>query len=1795
MADNYKIQTLIFDKSKYSKDKAEKFIKKHGYKNLGVDEKEDTFRYRQIDPDELKKEYPNFRTIHLGKKIKAVVGYKRLKGGKMTSKQLKGFINQSYEDKPQEQLDGYILDKELSNKTAKIYHNPETGEAVVAHRGTKGARDWLNNLAYATGLYEKTDRYKRGKKAQESAEKKYGKENISTVGHSQGAVLARKLGKDTKEIINVNPAYLGEKQRKNETVIRSKKDIVSGLIPTAKKKERNIEIKPEKKTNILKEHSPDILDRLDNEMMIGKGRKKKTVSIPKKSIFKGMKKVFKIKRMKGGSNSQLKVYQIKAVIEQWLDKNKDKKLKGWKTAKKDKLLKLLDDNNINPAEFNIPQKNPKPSVRSKYVGDVLKKYGKRKYTEPEQESFLMNLSSNTRHKNPLQPLEQYINKEGKKEYVSLEKHQKDFIKQFIYSNLRGAIAFHGVGSGKTLSAVVSSYLYLKMYPKNKVIVITPSALLYNFINGMVQYGLDISDNRYSFYTYEKYVRNPVKAQNALLIVDEAHNFRTQIQTTPIKDNDEEGNEVITGEEVLQNRRGYKLMKFGSEHAHKVLLLTGTAFVNSLYDIENLLAMVDNRPPITPNAYEKVVSNGENMEDYFNYKISYFKTSPTSIYFPKMRDNIVPIYMNEEQEKEYDQIKQTGPPYSESDKPNNFYNAEMYASNMIDGEDNPKMEWIVDKVRDTPDQKFIIYSTLYDSGVKVILNNLDKLGIKYTTITGSQSTSNKEENKRLFNGYNFGNPNFFKIEDMDENLRKYVNDKYRVLVITKAGAEGVDTINCQNVILVNSLWNDALGEQIIARAIRFKSHFGLPEKERYVNVYRLLLARERNKEIIDVLQNPDFKKFCDLKKELKEEAKKYLELMKMEDGDYLPTVKELKELTYNTKEGPKPFIPDITKYTKKPLRYGGKHQQVQDGPDGWDKYKEIDTKYNLPLEREEARKKWRNRLYSEWWAKYGNEAKEKNPLREGLYNSTADILMYILAKSKTENIEDFCNLLGNKIELFEKFQSALLPRIIAEEKEKGRQLTDEEQAEIYAELLKDTEVQILGTSYKPVPKEERTREEQLQEYFTNEKLAEYILTKSSIRDKEGKIEVLEPTCGDGALIRPILKLEKDITIDMIELNRKNREILKDMESKAPNTLFLQNQPNFLRFIPSKRYDYIFTNPPFHLRKSENAGLLKDTWDFDFVKRAFAMLKVGGELVAITGSHYKSDQSMIDWYNDESNKKVTIETKKGESFKPLQGRAIKIDIDVIKIVKTHTNEDSDILDTLYYKVKNPELGQQILDNEVPITDVIKPSKNIKMEFVKASPEPDESLKDVEELDKLFLFDEEDKEDEKKKKKQKEDEEFKQYQERNKQKLLQRQKYNEKREQEYKKDKEEEYKNKSKKIVNKLKNNIRLISHTLQDLTGETLGRLKSESSITKKIEDLVKSGKFTNEDFVNKFNELSTVEKTPKMEKAEQELNNFYKKYGDDEKIRVINWIGQKLYNNGNLASDIEDENDYNRLILKPFAERSDLEYDLKNNYIKYNIEKQPRRNVFEKFNKRNQVIEEDEEEEIPAPPPKPELTETQKKKLSRFFEKARFKVSTKNEIKKVEKDINDKITNLEELKKQFNNIDPDDEYEAIQEAQSKLTPPKKTKGKISFGDIEATLENKYKIVFNDKWKKGRTAETLITELMQQPKLKDLDKNIIDSLQFRKMNKDVEDEIKSQYGKIRVALAPISREIEKLEKMKKELEKKLKNPNYKEVEILKDLKRDRENLKKKEKLLNMWGTTTEELKKKGINLDIQFGFN
>jgi len=186
----------------------------------------------------------------------------------MKSRDIKNILDASYQKNPPSKINGYKLDKDLTTSTAKVYYHPIKNEAVVAHRGTQGLLDWKNNIAYLTGNYKRTDRYRQGVAVQNKAEDKYGKKNISTLGHSQGSIIAREVGGDTKQIINVNPAYKFETPKKNEYNIRSSSDIVSGLyapVSAIRGNKKDITIPSQKPTDIIGEHSYNILDRLENK------------------------------------------------------------------------------------------------------------------------------------------------------------------------------------------------------------------------------------------------------------------------------------------------------------------------------------------------------------------------------------------------------------------------------------------------------------------------------------------------------------------------------------------------------------------------------------------------------------------------------------------------------------------------------------------------------------------------------------------------------------------------------------------------------------------------------------------------------------------------------------------------------------------------------------------------------------------------------------------------------------------------------------------------------------------------------------------------------------------------------------------------------------------------------------------------------------------------------------------------------------------------------------------------------------------------------------------------------------------------------------------------------------------------------------------------------------------------------------------------------------------------------------------------------------------------------------------
>jgi Helicase conserved C-terminal domain len=84
------------------------------------------------------------------------------------------------------------------------------------------------------------------------------------------------------------------------------------------------------------------------------------------------------------------------------------------------------------------------------------------------------------------------------------------------------------------------------------------------------------------------------------------------------------------------------------------------------------------------------------------------------------------------------------------------------------------------------------------------------------------------------------------EETREKLRAVYNapeNKYgeelMALLVTSAGAEGIDLKNIRQVQIMEPFWHDMRINQVVGRANRYLSHIELPEKDREVDVFRYM--------------------------------------------------------------------------------------------------------------------------------------------------------------------------------------------------------------------------------------------------------------------------------------------------------------------------------------------------------------------------------------------------------------------------------------------------------------------------------------------------------------------------------------------------------------------------------------------------------------------------------------------------------------------------------------------------------------------------------------------------------------------------------------------------------------------------------------------------------------------------------------------------------------------------------------------------------------------------------------------
>lgn len=397
--------------------------------------------------------------------------------------------------------------------------------------------------------------------------------------------------------------------------------------------------------------------------------------------------------------------------------------------------------------------------------------------------------------------------------IKLKHHQNRIAEKFHDKDYSGGmLALYGTGSGKTLAAVAASQCFLDVNPDKDVIFVSPASLLLNFNKALNEYGVK-NMNKYYLYSYEKFMdlhRNgrPVDCKGNMLILDEAHNLRTLLKGKP-------------------GEKSSAVLKC-AYNAKVRLLLSATPFVNSPRDLINIINIIHGKRIVgTYTDYKKEEVSGyigkklnQNSKNVINKElrgnVMIYDIRDPALY-PERRNHSIRINMTDEFYKIYLKTLDSEGMFGINfgNNPDKFFHGYRRAVNKSGPEYyTEKIKAIIPLIKD---EKSVLYTNWLDFGAEPIERILKENNIKYRIISGGV---NKKERHRYVTMFN--------------------NNKFNVLIITRAGGEGLDLKGVRNIIVVEPPWSYSGLEQIIGRAIRINSHLHLPPEKRYVNVYTLSL-------------------------------------------------------------------------------------------------------------------------------------------------------------------------------------------------------------------------------------------------------------------------------------------------------------------------------------------------------------------------------------------------------------------------------------------------------------------------------------------------------------------------------------------------------------------------------------------------------------------------------------------------------------------------------------------------------------------------------------------------------------------------------------------------------------------------------------------------------------------------------------------------------------------------------------------------------------------------------------------
>lgn len=412
-------------------------------------------------------------------------------------------------------------------------------------------------------------------------------------------------------------------------------------------------------------------------------------------------------------------------------------------------------------------------------------------------------------------------------------HQKRLARELKDPETPGQIAYWGVGSGKTFGAINAA-----QQANLPLLAVVPAALRNNFRKEIDQAGFKGPSQVVSYEeavkrlkgdpAFSRYAQKALVAQDEAQLLSQPGTQRNQLLTMP---------------------------------ARKRLFLTGTPARNDPSELSGMLnALGGPQLPTDPSGFakrfietrkvqpglwarlrgvkpgeEQVATNLGEFRQALKGKVDYQPGGTDD--FPTVNEKVIPVplsptqralyraVLGKDQDLEYKIRNQIPPSRADLQRfqafatgPRQIVNTAAPFDLKALPEDSPKIQRAAQEVEDhlkaNPGYRGVSYSNFLEAGANPLVQELRRRGISTELFSGGASD---QERKRIIDQYNQG--------------------KIRQLVLTGAGAQGLDLKGTRLLQLLEPYWNQARPDQVQGRAVRYQSHAGLPEVDRNVEVQR----------------------------------------------------------------------------------------------------------------------------------------------------------------------------------------------------------------------------------------------------------------------------------------------------------------------------------------------------------------------------------------------------------------------------------------------------------------------------------------------------------------------------------------------------------------------------------------------------------------------------------------------------------------------------------------------------------------------------------------------------------------------------------------------------------------------------------------------------------------------------------------------------------------------------------------------------------------------------------------------